>query len=406
MATLNFYLDKADKNDRSFIQMTYLANGQKFRHSVKIKVTANQWLKSKQRLKVKQESDEFTNAHLNSLEEVIRRAERESLLNFNMINYTYVKQKFEDVLNKTGGKKTFELYFQEYIDVAHGKITEGTIKHYVTCLNHLKKFSKLKRYELSFERINSTFYNSYILYLSVNCKLLNNSVGNHIKMIKAFMNFATDLGYNKTNLDFKKFKVFKEDGELIYLTEDELMFLYHMDDISDKLKMVRDNFCFACFTGLRYSDIKKLQKENIKGEYIEFKTEKTRDSLKIPLSSFAKEIFIRNNGMLPKQLSNQKTNDYLKELGKLAEINQQVLIVKYRGVEKVEILEPKFNLITSHTARRTFVTLSLEKGMRPETVMSITGHKDYTTFKKYIKLTDKVKLVEMNSVWSKKLYIA
>jgi integrase len=406
MATLNFYLDKADKSGQSFIQMTYLANGQKFRHSVKIKITPNQWLASKQRLKVRQQDDEYVNAHLSSLEEVIRKAERESLLNHNAINFSYVKQRFDNALNKTDGKKTFLLYFQEYIDSAHGKIKEGTIKHYVTCLNHLLKFRKVKRYELSFERINNAFYDSFISYLSEDCKLLNNTVGNHIKIIKAFMNFATGLGYNKTNNDFKKFKVFKEDTELIYLTEDELMLIYHMEDLTEKLRGVRDNFCFSCFTGLRFSDIQKLRKENIKGDYIEFTTEKTRDSLKIPLSIYAKEIFNRNDGMLPTQFSNQKTNDYLKELGELAKINQKVLIVKYRGIEKVEILEPKYNFISSHTARRTFVTLSLEKGMRPETVMSITGHKDYKTFKKYIKITDKVKLAEMNNVWSVKLKIA
>ena len=81
-------------------------------------------------------------------------------------------------------------------------------------------------------------------------------------------------------------------------------------------------------------------------------------------------------------------------------------IVKYRGAEKVEFIEPKYKFIGTHTARRTFVTLSLEKGMRPETVMSITGHKDYNTFKKYIKLTDKVKLAEMNNIWSTTLRIA
>ena len=90
----------------------------------------------------------------------------------------------------------------------------------------------------------------------------------------------------------------------------------------------------------------------------------------------------------------------------MAEINESVIVTKYRGLEKVEFLEPKYNFISSHTARRTFVTLSLEKGMRPETVMSITGHKDYKTFKKYIKLTDKVKMNEMNQIWSKNLYIA
>jgi site-specific recombinase XerD len=406
MATLNFYLDKADKNGRSFIQMTYLANGQKFRHSVKVKITPNQWLASKQRLKVKQPNDEFVNSHLNSLEEVIRKAERESLLNHNAINYAYVKQKFDDALNKRDSHKTFLECFQEYIDCAHGKVRESTINNYKACLVHLNKFSKAKRYELSFERMNGNFYDAFVAYLRDDLKLLNNTAGTRIKVLKSFMKFATKKGYNKAGQEFKEFKAFREEGELIYLTEDELMTIYNMENLTDKQHIVRVNFCFACFTGLRFSDIAQIQNENIKEDYLEIRTEKTRDFLKIPLSPLAKEILKNNGGKLPRPFTNQVTNEYLKEIGEAAKINEQVQIIKYRGTEKVEFIEPKYKFLCTHTARRTFVTLSLEKGMRPETVMSITGHKDYKTFKKYIKLTDKVRLAEMNNVWSIKLKIA
>ncbi|WP_428330558.1 site-specific integrase [Mucilaginibacter sp.] len=406
MATLNFYLDKADKNGRSFIQMTYLANGQKFRHSIKYKLTPTQWLVSKQRVRVKQTDDEFVNSHLNSIEDIIRKAEKESLLVNNSINFSFVKQRFNDALDKRDDKKTFFGYFNEYMEAAKGKLKESTISRYKTCLNHLTNFRTAKKYELTFERINGQFYKQFVSYLTDDCKILNNTTGNYVKMVKAFMNFATDMGYNKSGNDFKKFKVFKEDSELIYLSEEELLKLFHLKLTSAKLSIVRDNFCFACFTGLRYSDITKLKKENIKDDYIEIKTEKTRDFLKIPLNIYAKQLLAKNNGFLPKLFSNQKTNDYLKDLGKVAEINEPIHIVKYRGVEKVEFLEPKHNFISTHTARRTFVTISLEKGMRPETVMSITGHKDYKTFKKYIKLTDKVKLAEMNNIWSPKMHVA
>ncbi|GAC1314656.1 MAG: site-specific integrase [Mucilaginibacter sp.] len=406
MATLNFYLDRQDKNGRSFIQMTYLANGQKFRHSIKFKVTPGQWLPTKQRIRVKNNDDEFINSHLNSIEEIIRKAERESLLIHNALNFSFIKQKFDDTLNKKVDKKTFIGYFEEYIESAKGKRKESTISRYSTCLNHLINFRREKKYDLTFERINSTFYKQFVSYLTNECNNLNNTTGNYMKMVKSFMNFATDMGYNKSGNDFKKFKVFKEDGELIYLSEAELLKIYHLELPSERLRVVRDNFCFACFTGLRYSDITKLMPENIKDDYIEIKTEKTREFLRIPLNVYSKELLNRNGGRLPKLFSNQKTNDYLKELGELAELTESIQIIKYRGVEKVEFLESKYKFLCTHTARRTFVTLSLEKGMRPETVMSITGHKDYKTFKKYIKLTDKVKLVEMNNIWSPKLHIA
>jgi integrase len=184
------------------------------------------------------------------------------------------------------------------------------------------------------------------------------------------------------------------------------MTIYRLENLSGSHEVVRDNFCFACLTGLRYSDLRLLKKENIKEDYIELRTEKTKDFLKIPLSPYAKDILIKNGGVLPRLFSNQKTNVFLKEIGEIAELTEEILIVKYRAAQKVEFIAPKYKFLCTHTARRSFVTLSLEKGMRPETVMSITGHKDYKTFKKYIKMTDKVKLVEMNNVWSKKLYIA
>jgi integrase len=407
MATTNFYLDKADKQGKSFIIMTYLAGGQKFRHSVKIKVLPSKWILRKQRLKENTKDDQLINGHIDKLETIIKDAQTHSLL-FNFeIDFDFVKQRFYESL---GGKKevkaTFMESFDEYISLSRTTKQVKTTDRYITCLNHLKAFRKVKRYELTFDRINQHFYESFTNYLFTDKQQLNNTVGNYIKTIKAFMNFSMDRGYCQPSRDVKKFEVFREDGEMIYLSEGELFKIINLELKSEKLEVVRDNFCFACFTGLRYSDISKLQDENIKDDYLEIKTEKTRDFLRIPLNQHAKALLLKNDGRLPKLFSNQKTNEYLKELGELAGITESILIIKYRGIEKVEFLEPKYKFISSHTARRTFVTLSLEKGMRPETVMSITGHKDYKTFKKYIKLTDKVKLAEMNNIWAPKLHIA
>jgi integrase len=208
----------------------------------------------------------------------------------------------------------------------------------------------------------------------------------------------------ETNLS--AFKVIKEEADIIYLTERELFKLLNLEGLTKSLQQVRDNFCFGCFTGLRFSDIAKINKSNIKEDFIEIRTEKTRDALKIPLNQYAKEILRKYQTTnytrpLPPTISNQKTNEYLKELCEMAEIDDPIEIEKFSGSKKILIKKPKYNLVTSHTARRTFVTLSLEKGIRAEVVMNMTGHKEYQTFKKYIKITDKVKLLEMNKVWDK-----
>jgi integrase len=162
-------------------------------------------------------------------------------------------------------------------------------------------------------------------------------------------------------------------------------------------------FCFQCFTGQRFSDLESLTWDDIKNDSWYLHTYKTKDIIEIPLSQFAKEILKRYKSE-PKPLpiiSHQKTNNNLKELCQMAEIDEPITLVRYRGAERIERREPKYNLVTTHTARRTFVTISLEKGMRPETIMEITGHTSYKTFKKYIKITSKVKHIEMNKFWKK-----
>ena len=405
MATLNFYLKKADKQGLSIILLTYQGNGEKFRYAAKAKVYPSQWLERRQRVKVKSESDNLINSHLDSLASIISEAERESLLLNHHIDFHYVRERFDENIKgkkkapKKEIKRSIHEDFKDFLNEVKLTKTSWTWKQYVTCYNHISRFEIEKAYKLSYDTLDFNFYHSFVQYLYTEHKLLNNSVGSVMKSLKVFLNWATDKQLN-TNQIFKKFKVFKEESEAVSLTEAELMKMYNAIDLSPCYMAVRDFFCFSCFTGLRFSDIYSFKETSIKVDYIEVKTEKTRQFIRIPLNKYAQEILARNGGKLPKPISNQKMNYYLKEIAKSCGINDIVRITKYRGVQKVETIEPKYNLIVTHTARRTFVTLSLEKGMRAETVMSITGHKDYHTFKKYIKLTDNVKMIEMNKIWN------
>ena len=106
---------------------------------------------------------------------------------------------------------------------------------------------------------------------------------------------------------------------------------------------------------------------------------------------------------MPTGLTNHKTNAYLKEIGELCTIEDQLSFEQFSGSKKIVTTKQKFEMITTHTARRTFVTLALEKGIRAEVVMAMTGHKNYKSFMKYVKITDKVMEQEMNRVWGKTL---
>jgi integrase len=251
--------------------------------------------------------------------------------------------------------------------------------------------------------MNQTFYEKFTAYLMQDLKHSNNTIGKYISSLKTFLHWAVDHNYN-TNNDFIKFKVYNDKTDIVVLTEKELMLIYGLD-LSEQpsLVKVRDVFLFQCFTGQRFSDIENLKRDDIKNDSWFLHTYKTKDIIEIPLTPLAKEILNRyksDDKPLP-VISHQKTNNFIKDVCKLAKINESITLVKYRGSERIETIKPKYEFITTHTARRTFVTLSLEKGMKADTIMEITGHTSYKTFRKYIKITSKVKHQEMNKFWKK-----
>lgn len=295
--------------------------------------------------------------------------------------------------------KSFLECFDEFLTITTSTKKPNTVRKYISLLNHLKDFSKKSKISLSFETVDFKFYDLLIDYFINEKKHLDNTMGKYITALKMFLYWSADRGYNPSQI-FKKFKCPSDKVDIITLTNDELMRLYNLDITFDtRLEQVRDFFCFGCFTGLRYSDIALLTKEKINGDSIRLKTKKTRDTVIIPLNVFSKAILEKHGYSIP-AISNQKTNFYLKKIGMLAGLSERVIILKYSGVNEVTFDRPKYEFLTTHTARRTFITLSLEKGMRPETLMEITGIKSYPVFKRYIKITNKVKGVEMNKAWT------
>lgn len=402
MATINFYLDKPDRKGQSPVFLVYQHKGKKFKYFTKEKVPAKSWANQKVKKNYSFESD--VNGNLETLLEAVKKIERDARFLSITISVDYVYEKLIEYLQGGESPNSFYKVCEDYIKASETNKTAGTISIKKATLSRIREFEKEKKYRISFDTLNSDFYERYQKYLIEDLKFLNNTVGNHIKTIKSFMNYATDKGINK-NLDYKKFKVHSEEADLVYLTEEELLKIYSLELDSTTLVNVRDNFCFACFTGLRFSDLSQLKAENIKDGFIILKTEKTRDTLKIPLNDYAQEILNKYQGVnknsLPVCLSIQIVNVHLKQIGFLANIIDPIHIVKYSGAKKIKKTYLKYKLIGTHTARRTFVTLALEKGIRPELVMSMTGHKSYPCFKKYIKITDKVKFVEMNRLWKK-----
>ena len=409
MSTINFYIDKPDRKENCPIQLVYRKDGFRFRYYTKLKINQSHWDNGKQMVKKTFTTHQEYNSLLESFKETLRQIEREALFNKKHLTIDQVREKFEFAVGKHQSSHDFDSLLTQYLEKSKVTKTHNTVKGLYSSFEKLKAFSVKYKYSLSFDSINKKFYDLYIQFLIQDCGHLNNTVGKFIKALKFFMNYVTDLGFNK-NLEFKKFKVFQEEVDQIYHPNEELIKLLFLPIESAVLSNVRENYCFSCLTGLRFSDVSKLNDSNIDGDVLKIWTVKTKDPLIIPLNKYAKEILERNKSRfkgrsLPPCYSSQKMNVYLKEIGLLAELTDPVQTVKYSGSKRIEIIKRKFELMSFHAARRTFITLSLEKGMRPEIVMQIVGIKKWETFKRYIRLTENIKVIEMNSKWNDSFHL-
>lgn len=168
-----------------------------------------------------------------------------------------------------------------------------------------------------------------------------------------------------------------------------------------RLAKVRDVFCFSCVTGLRYSDLMALRWENIKGNELRITVTKTKEQLTIPLTGYAVDILVKykiQHKPLP-VISSQNFNIYIKELCKSAGIDDSVQIIRFNGAKRTVEVFPKHELISAHVGRKTFCTLSLERGMSAEQVMKISGHSDYRSFQRYVHVTEHIKRDSMYKAW-------
>ena len=234
--------------------------------------------------------------------------------------------------------------------------------------------------------------------------LKNSTIEKKLGYLRWFLNWATDKGYNK-NLTYKTFRptLKKTQKKVIYLTKQELDQIRALDLPEEKLYLdpVRDVFLFSCFSGLRHSDSFNLRRNDVKEDHIEVTTMKTADSLTIELNTRTKAILEKykdiqfpGNKALP-VIQNQPMNRDLKELCKLAGINEEIRVTTYKGNERKDEIHPKWELIGTHTGRRTFIVNALSLGIPPNVVMKWTGHSDYKAMKPYIDIVDSTKAESM-----------
>lgn len=347
------------------------------------------------------------NKHINEIQiEAKRIFDSKNDINKNL-SKSYLKQQL-DIWNGYENKEilTFSAWLQKYIDDSPErlnprtgrKISFRTIQEYKTTQTYLKEFEKANNETLDFDNITVSTLQGFNYFLTTVKGFALNNIAKHIDNLRQFLRAAQDdkIQIDIDTLNTKKFKVARENAQNVYLNNEEINALFKLD-LSENATFdrVRDLFLIGCLTGLRISDYNNLKPHHIKGDLLHITTEKTKQQVVIPITDKLRIILSKYNGSAPPKISDQKLNKYIKEICSMAEINEETEKQQTKNGKIETTIQKKWELITSHTARRSFATNGVKQNIPINLLMAITGHTSEKMFWKYVKLSPLEKGLEL-----------
>lgn len=437
---VNFYIDKrTDKKGDAPIRVSIVIKGARYLTSTGYKIPPAKWDSDKQQArKGSSNAAGMTWAVINSalarIAEHFTTYENDCILNNASPDVETLKTEYARMFGrkhstpatpeKESRKRTpgFWEYYKMFIDErsATNQWTQSTHQKFNALKSHITGW----RARVSFDDFTSTGFASFISYLRDTKQMKNSTIGKQIGFVKWFLRWANLKGYN-TNTAYQSFtpKLKTAPKQVVFLEWDELMTVFNYEipadgtvvtlhdsegkeytktvHASNGIKISRDIFCFCCFTSLRFSDAANLKRANISGESLTITTIKTADTITIELNKYALAVLERYadadlGGYALPHITNQRMNMYVKDLCELCEINRPITHTYYRGSERIDETMPKYELIGTHTGRRTFICNALMLGIPAEIVMKWTGHADYKSMKPYIEIANNAKAKAMS----------
>jgi integrase len=393
MASSTLVLKEPKATTETPIFLLFRFNNQRLKYSTGQKIHPRFWNEDKQKAKETRampgyaELNTLLKSHVDVSHDIYR-----ILINDKQIpTLKKIKAGLDDVF-KTPLQQASPKEFMAFIDnfITTSTKAPTTVLQYKQTFKVIKDFQQKTKYPLEFDSIDMDFYDKFLAFQAEQGYYMN-TIATVIKNVKVFMNEALDKGLTK-NITFKsrKFKKVEEKSESIYLTKDEITKIYNLDlSGNEELCKARDLFVIGCYTGLRFSDLSKLDEKNLidKATKIKILTQKTAELVIIPLHTYIREILKKYGGKIPEVISNQKMNEHLKDIGKRAKITEKITLHFTKGGEKQSETFLKHDLITVHTARRSFATNAYLSDIPSISIMKITGHRTERAFLTYIKIT-------------------
>ena len=394
-----------NKSLQSLIFLFFSYGKNRFKYSTGYKTSFNDWDFKKQRIKNKVgiEDKDKINEDLSELESFLNKEYSNLLKDAKNVSNELLKYKLDVFTGKIIPNQEIDTnlsffdVIDKYIKQKEGNISIITVRSYKQTKKRLQEYEKYYNKKLMFDYINMTFYNEFNTFMESK-KYALNTIGKHIKNLKTFLNYALAEGYTK-NQKFKSndFKVVKEITTEIYLTDAEIQDMFEKDlSKYPEVELARDVFLMGCYTGQRISDYNGLSENDIVEidgfQYFKIKQQKNKKYHREVLCPITKEMRAimskRHINKPPKRIAEAILNDYIKQVGQMLELNTLVKCEYTKGGIEYTQMIPKYDLIKSHTARRSFCTNKYKAGMSVFDIMLFSGHTTEKEFYKYIRIKD------------------
>ncbi|WP_370477081.1 tyrosine-type recombinase/integrase [Tamlana flava] len=430
MATIQFYINKKDPN-REYTINVFLQNGRqgKFKKSTGLKIIGKHWDQVKQSPLPESKTGDKSYYVLKRQLKGLRAKLESEIVEANHKNVTvnseWLGVEIDTFLDKLAPEHNFEYvsdYAEYFIECMPYKIQkngatgvkEVTIKQYRTALNKVLDYEKKKGKRFKINEVNLKFHADFIQFLSKEQRLNLNTIGKYIKCLKSILKGAKRYGIEiNKEAESDGFRSTNEKVHFVTLDEEEIDKIFNLDlSNTPYLDNTRNWLIIGVWTGARVSDLLNFTLENInKDGFLEYTAKKTKQKIEIPLHWQIQSIIAKNDWRLPHKISPQKYNDWIKNVCEMAGINKMckgsIFITDKKRKKKEKTPQrkkigtyPKWMLVSTHTARRSFATNHYGKLSTP-VIMSATGHTTEKQLLEYIGKTPKDNALVLQEFWQK-----
>ena len=392
-----FYLKQpnADKPTPIYLILYVKADKKNFKYSTGLKIHPDEWNAESRMPKAKRGAGGILNRRISvQLDKFVCFVDG---LKSNLI-LSELRDLFDNEFRGKVTAKYLNDYFKEFIKEKKKlkSVGQESINKYNYLLDKLTAYQKKRKIKLKYQHLNESFYVDFIGFLRNRYDLYDNSLSRTFNFFKTFLLWSIRRGH-PVSMDFKNVSVPKHDTDDIALSFQDLNTLESLK-LTGADERARDVFLIGCYSGQRYSDYSVFESADVRSGMIIKRAEKTENPSYIPLHPKLKKLLDKYEWKLP-TISSQKFNVNIQRVCKNAGFTELVKKVSFKGNHKKVEKLPRFKMVASHTARRTFITLSAERGMPDHVIMAITGIKDPKTLKKYKKVNKESVQDIADSIW-------